>query len=71
MISVELRTAFEWTCEDCGRDNFVRAVVPESLDGVIPEGLELGDFEGGEWVMKPDAVTCGHCGAGFGVEEDG
>jgi hypothetical protein len=27
--SVELRPAFEWTCEACGRDNFARAVTYE------------------------------------------
>lgn len=69
MTKVELHQAFQWTCEECGRDNFARAVVPESLEGQIPEGLELEDFEGGQWVTAPNRVTCEHCGERFETEE--
>lgn len=66
--TVELRMAFAFTCEECGRDSFVRGIVPESLEGQIPEDVDLGDFDGGEWVMRPERVTCGHCGLMFAVE---
>jgi hypothetical protein len=66
---IELRTAYEWTCDKCGRDNFARAVVPESLEGLLPDDLDPEDFEGGEWVMKPGTVTCRHCGTTYETEE--
>jgi hypothetical protein len=66
---VELRMAFAFTCEECGRDSFARAIVPESLEGILPEGLDPEEFESGEWVMKPDSVTCSHCGLMFETEE--
>ena len=77
MNTVELHQAFLWTCDDCGRDNFARAVTlaPESVD---PDDLpgDLAD-EVREWVesggdgaflASPDRVTCDHCGATFRAE---
>lgn len=80
MTTVELHAAFVWTCDDCGRDNFTRGVTvaPESIDpGDLPdarnadaeaigEWLESGG--GGDFLMAPDAVTCGHCGSRFATE---
>lgn len=70
---VELRPAYEWTCEDCGRDNFVRAVVPSLSPEEIEEIREdhgIDDWQPGDWYTRPDSVTCEHCGAEFGVERE-
>lgn len=75
--TVEMLQAFLWICEDCGRDNFERAIVlePESID---PENIpELAGEDAdairewiaagieGAWVKAPDQVRCRHCGAEF------
>jgi hypothetical protein len=68
--TAELTTAFMWICEDCGRDNFERAVVlstEEAKAKGYPEEL-LAD---GEFCRAPDKVTCGHCGAEFETEDMG
>ena len=67
---VELRPAWAWTCHECGKDNFCRAIVPCSLEGLLPDGLDVEEFEGGEWVTKPNSVECEHCGVEFGVEDE-
>ena len=81
---VELVQAFLWTCEDCGRDNFERAVTvePESMEGqevtelvqqVTDDANEsaqaLGIEVGGDWLMAPPHVTCRHCGAEFSTDQ--
>jgi hypothetical protein len=78
---VDLVQAFLWTCDDCGRDNFERAITvsPESIDpNNLPEGFNDKDEEitewitsGGEvvWLAAPDHVTCRHCGSEFDVDE--
>jgi hypothetical protein len=83
--TVELAQAFLWTCDDCGRDNFERAVTvgPESLEGqevaelalhVAGEANEsaqaLGIEVGGDWLMAPRRVKCQHCRAEFATTED-
>jgi len=81
--TVELVQAFLWTCDDCGRDNFERAVLldPESVEGseaaeftdsAVAEVGEAADVlgiqVGGDWVMAPSHVRCTHCGAEFDTE---
>lgn len=64
MKTVELRTAYVWTCEECGRDNFARSVVFEFDDETRAELEEkYGDeeFDEGEWVRIPDEVECVFC----------
>lgn len=79
MQKVEVHPAGVFACEDCGVDTFVRMVVasPE----MVPEELrreteadrlaaseaiggEVGEVIG-EWLMMPDRVVCGSCGAEF------
>lgn len=67
--TAELHAAWRFDCHRCGRENFVRAIVPCSLEGQLPEGFDPADFDGGEWVTRPERVRCVHCGAEFGVEE--
>ena len=78
MPTVELRPAFTWTCDDCGRDNFGRMVrlepesidlddLPPDLDGdAIREWLASGGE--GDFLTHPRRVTCGDCGAAFDAE---
>ncbi len=70
---VEIRQAWEWTCDECGRDNFERAVLADSsaidTDGDGPEAEAVRDWmnSGGEgrFLMVPRRVTCPRCGVGF------
>lgn len=45
-------------------------MVPESLESQLPDDVDLGDFEGVEWITKPDRVECAHCGTKFGVAKE-
>jgi hypothetical protein len=77
--SVELKPAFGWTCDECGRWNFARAVAAEGVDKAeaeshLREMLNLQPYEsipewhGGEFLMAPTSVTCATCGAHFSTE---
>lgn len=67
--------AFFWICDDCGQDNFERAVtVPaESIDPAnLPDNFDPDMIE--DWAdmgkevvfnMAPDRVKCRHCNAEF------
>ena len=73
---VEMRPAYEWTCEECGRNQFESCVVAEMddedrLQTAINAGLadefatEVPPGLVGEFVTYPDFVTCQHCHAEF------
>jgi rubredoxin len=63
---VELRPAYEWTCEGCGRDNFEKACVPcMSEEDVRSLKAEWGISDDGEFVQMPESVVCPHCGQKF------
>lgn len=78
--TIEIRQAFAWTCEDCGRDQFERAIVvqPEEID---PEDIPVGTADAeeirewiehggsGDFLRAPASVRCRHCGAEFGTED--
>lgn len=74
---VEIWTAYQWTCDECGQDNFERAVMceltPFDREMMAEENdLEPEDFEG-EMVSYPNHVTCQHCKAEFdtvGIHDD-
>ena len=79
--SVQLHIAFTWTCDHCGKDNFERSVVfrPEMMASCKPDNetkqemerlREAGIDSSGEWVTKPERVTCGHCGGQFEVSDE-
>lgn len=72
--TVELREAFAWTCDECGRDNFETAIHLESLDSdkelidqTLRETLGLNEFEEippeykGEFLAVPVNVSCRYC----------
>jgi hypothetical protein len=79
--TVELHQAFLCTCEDCGRDNFARAIeldpmmvaeddYPAAVDA-HPEAAQEWLEAGGEgvWLVAPEKVKCGHCGAEYETAE--
>lgn len=68
--SVELRAAYAWDCEHCGRENFVNGLVPE----LSPEDLAflkndhgVEEWDLGQFVCMPENVVCPHCNAQFGT----
>lgn len=71
---VELHSAFQWDCDECGCENFCRGVTAELNEedkqhmiedhGVDPEYCGTGD-----WMLAPETVKCDHCGAEFETEE--
>lgn len=63
----ELQTAFMWTCPQCGRDHFVRAIHCEMSEE--EQTLSRIDYGEGEWVMMPDRVTCPDCKVTFKTKE--
>lgn len=83
---VELQHAWEWICEDCGRNNFSSAVVAEMPpeerlqfakdQGMVDEfATEVPEeLRDGDFMTMPTEVTCSHCGSEFETlhdEEDG
>ncbi len=68
---VEIHPAFVWTCEECGSENFERAVVHEvspeehwELRELYPD-QDPDDLGTGTWLTYPGDVACRHCGAQF------
>ena len=67
-MQIELRPAYAWDCEECGREQFSRCIVPELNAEEIEElkqehGIER--WELGEFQMMPTTVNCKDCGAVF------
>jgi len=58
--SVELHPAYQWDCETCGAENFVRATVYDPPPEGLPDMQESGD-----WMSYPESVTCARCGEQF------
>ena len=78
---VELRPAYEWTCDNCGRNNFVSAIVADfdeadRLQVAIDLGLldpletEIPEDLTGDFVTYPLEVTCQHCGSEYEVDNE-
>ena len=66
--SVECRNVFEWTCDECGRDNIQRSIkkelsAEEELKIKLANGIPLDEEGGFEYL--PDYVTCKFCEAEF------
>lgn len=81
MRTVELRQAFMWTCDECGAENFARAIAVESktqqeVEEQIRGDLGLEEYEsipeghGGQFVMAPTTVTCTHCCTEYETTEE-
>lgn len=70
-MHVELRPAYCWDCPDCGRENFVRGLVPELSSEDLEEmrnehGIE--PWDAGDFVAMPEIVKCIHCHIQFETE---
>jgi len=69
---VELHEAFVWDCDECGRENLLRALPAEPPpDNEIRELLQLGPFEAlpnpddSNWVRVAETVICAYCQSEF------
>lgn len=73
--TVEMRPAWQWTCEACGRDSFERTVVCDPRrDKDFAEMLQEAQaqdagFDGVQWYTCPRWVQCGHCGARYATHD--
>lgn len=69
---VELRPAYAWDCESCGRENFASGLVPEMSEEEMAElrddyGLQPWD-DVGDFIELPPTVKCAHCETEFRTE---
>jgi hypothetical protein len=82
--TVELRPAFEFTCEECGQVSYASSRVLEreawseeqryQVEEVFAELRRAGDLPdgaelGGHWMTSPSRVSCAHCGSDFETRE--
>ena len=75
---VELRPAHEWTCPECGRDQFERSYIPGLEPDEIPDipmndadysvDDEDAEVRCGVFVFVPSVVQCAFCGEEFEAE---
>jgi hypothetical protein len=83
MSIVALSPAYVWDCEECGRENFQRAVSirldPEDegdaatirdMEG-LSEGEPIPNGLVGCMMTRPSRVTCKHCGKEFKAVDAG
>lgn len=73
MKKTRIWTAYQWTCDECGRDNFERAVqaelTPEDRKKIAEDqGIDL-EAMSGDFVLAPEYVKCVHCGEEFETED--
>lgn len=74
--TIELHDAYVWDCDECGVENWTRAVIvtPESLDAetrAILDEAAGDDWVTGDIVTRPDVVTCRHCGTEYDADDTG
>ncbi len=58
-----LHHAFRWDCDNCGRENFERAIAMEKE--YIETRIEGETDDEGEYVLYPAMVSCKHCSAQY------
>ena len=73
--TVPVRVVYEWTCEDCGRDNICRPIsaeedMPADEAAEAKAALGIEPWEEGQLVCVPDTVTCAYCGSEFRTPND-
>lgn len=68
---VELRPAFVWTCDSCGEDNYISAMIieesPEEFEERKAEAGIIGNMTGYRYA-SPEKVWCEICFTGFESE---
>jgi hypothetical protein len=70
MRTTELRLAFSWTCEDCGRAHFVKPIpVTPELMAEVRQGSYLLEEDEALYQMAPETVTCPDCRVTFATLE--
>lgn len=73
---VEMRPAYQWTCDSCGRDQFESAIVADFSEedrletakslGLVEEyATEIPEDLTGDFMTYPDSVKCNHCDSEF------
>lgn len=77
---VEIRLAFEWTCEECGKDNFEHTITQTLTrdqqramfeeHNIINEWEDVPENMGFEFNACPKIVKCDYCGEEFETTED-
>lgn len=68
MKAVEVRPAYTWTCEECGRDNFCNGCVVELSEEERMELMQEHDIDPevtGTFERIPEDVQCKFCGTVF------
>jgi hypothetical protein len=58
---VEMRPAYEWTCDHCGQNNFASCIVAEMSEDDRVAMNVVSDSYDVELVTYPDSVMCPHC----------
>jgi DNA-directed RNA polymerase subunit RPC12/RpoP len=70
MKTAELRCAYAYDCEQCGRENFVRAVPSDDPADAEPlRPFTAGWVEQHQWFTIPARVRCAHCGEEYATVE--
>lgn len=66
MKEVELFPAFMWDCDNCGRENFVRATIPQLSEEERAELKYEYDIDMDGFIMEsPKRVICKFCETKF------
>lgn len=67
---IEIRLAWEWTCEECGRDQFERApiiAIEQMKPGMVLSAVDEEASQNDSWHVRPNYVICNHCESEFEV----
>lgn len=70
MRTVQLHSAFVWTCPSCQCHNLAKPILVEIPSDEI-EASDLGEFRnphGGGCLANPDTVSCRYCRTRFAAD---
>ena len=68
MKEIEVRDAYTWDCEECGREIFDRVTLPEmspEVELALRMAFDVGLDEPGDFMMMRRTLKCPHCGGEF------
>lgn len=69
--TIEVHPAYVFDCDECGAENFVRAIVPEMSQEELDElRIEHGvqPWEAGQFTAFPNEVVCSKCGFRYATQ---